>query len=85
MTLSVDWTSNYTGILTSHVFRLGIEPGLTAWMSRALTTQPTNDCYCVFFMISIIQNVIALFCKLCPVIKTTLKQSGTVGLLPIML
>ena len=35
-------TSDYTGIRTSHVFRPGIEPGSTAWKSRALTTQPAT-------------------------------------------
>ena len=29
-------------IQTSHVFRPGIEPGSTAWKSRALTTQPAT-------------------------------------------
>ena len=38
--LSVHRTSDYSGIWTSHVFSPGIEPGLTAWKSRALTTQP---------------------------------------------
>ena len=37
-----DWTSDYTGIRTSHVFRPEIEPGSTAWKSRALTTQPAK-------------------------------------------
>ena len=35
-------TSDYTGIRTSHVFRLGLEPGSTAWKSRRLTTQPAT-------------------------------------------
>ena len=33
-------TSDYSGIRISHVFCQGIEPGSTAWKSRALTTQP---------------------------------------------
>ena len=42
MTLSVHWTSDCTGIRTSHVVRQGITPGSTAWKSRALTTQPAT-------------------------------------------
>ena len=34
---------DYTGIRTSHVFKQGIEPGSTAWKSRALTTQPATQ------------------------------------------
>ena len=42
MTLSIHGTSDYTGTRTSHVLRLGIETRLTAWKSRALTTQPVT-------------------------------------------
>ena len=38
MTLSMHGTSDYSGILTSHVFRPGFKLGSTAWKSRALTT-----------------------------------------------
>ena len=48
-------TSEFTGIRTSHVFTPGIEPGSTAWKSRALTTEPATHymCECVGVGVSV--------------------------------
>ena len=53
-----DWTSDYTGIRTSHVFRPGIERGSTAWKSRAVTTQSATH---IMVMASSFKNIVLSF------------------------